>query len=163
MEFLSTLFSGYFWALMGAALAAGLAGSGSAKGIGIAAEAATGIVSVSPEKFGRALLLMAMPGTQGIYGLIVTFMIINSAPVAAGTLTLGQGIAYFCGALPIAIAGYLSAIAQGRVCAASMGIVAAKPEESMKGVISAGMVETYAVIAVLVSIIIVNTIPSLPL
>lgn len=163
MSFLSTVFSGYFFALLGAALAVGLAGSGSAKGMGIAGEAGTGIVSVSPEKFGRVLLLQALPGTQGIYGFLVTFMILNAAPVTSGTLTLGQGIGYFCGSLPIAIAGYYSAIAQGRVSAAAMGIVASKPEESMKGVIAAGMVETYAVMAVLVSIIIVNMVPSLPL
>lgn len=163
MSLASTIFSGYFFALLGAALAVGLAGSGSAKGMGIAGEAGTGIVSVSPEKFGRVLLLQALPGTQGIYGLLVAFMILNAAPVTAGTLTIGQGIGYFCGALPIAIAGYFSAIAQGRVAAASMGVVAAKPEESMKGVISAGMVETYAVFAVLISLIIVNMIPKLPL
>ncbi|MFV0496992.1 MAG: V-type ATP synthase subunit K [Candidatus Fimivivens sp.] len=163
MEFVTNLFSGYFFALLGAALAVGLAGSGSAKGMGIAGEAGTGIVSVSPEKFGRVLLLQALPGTQGIYGLLIAFMILTAAPVTGGTLTVGQGVAYLCGALPIAIAGYYSAIAQGRVAAASMGIVASKPEESMKGVIAAGMVETYAVFAVLISFIIISTIPNLPL
>ncbi|MBP0981754.1 MAG: V-type ATP synthase subunit K, partial [Oscillospiraceae bacterium] len=111
----SAIFSGYTFALLGAALAIGLAGSGSAKGVGIAGEAGTGIISTSPEQFGRVLLLQALPGTQGIYGLLVAFLILFSDPVSSGTLTIAQGIGYFCSALPIAIAGYFSAIAQGRV------------------------------------------------
>lgn len=157
----STIFSGYTFALIGAALAIGLAGSGSAKGVGIAGEAGTGIISVNPEQFGRVLLLQALPGTQGIYGLLVAFLILFSDPVTAGTLTVGQGIGYLCAALPIAIAGYFSAIAQGRVSAASMGIVATKPEESMKGVIAAGLVETYAVLALLISVLILFNVPTM--
>ncbi|MBP1578261.1 MAG: V-type ATP synthase subunit K [Oscillospiraceae bacterium] len=157
----SAIFSGYTFALLGAALAIGLAGSGSAKGVGIAGEAGTGIISTSPEQFGRVLLLQALPGTQGIYGLLVAFLILFSDPVSSGTLTIAQGIGYFCSALPIAIAGYFSAIAQGRVSAASMGIIASKPEESMKGVIAAGLVETYAVLALLISVLILFNVPTM--
>lgn len=157
------LFSGYTFALAGAALAVGLAGSGSARGVGIAGEAGTGILSVAPEQFGRVLLLQALPGTQGIYGLLVSFLILFSAPVTSGTLTVAQGIGYLCASLPIAIAGYFSAIAQGRVSAAAMGIVATKPEESMKGVIAAGLVETYAVLALLISVLILFSVPSITL
>lgn len=157
----TNLFSGYTFALIGVALAIGLAGSGSAKGVGIAGEAGTGIISVAPEQFGRVLLLQALPGTQGIYGLLVAFLILFSDPVTSGTLTVAQGIGYLCAALPIAIAGYFSAIAQGRVSAASMGIVATKPEEAMKGVIAAGLVETYAVLALLISVLILFNVPTM--
>ena len=162
MEFLSTVFTGSGFALLGAVLAVGLAGSGSAKGVGIAGEAGAGVLSVSPEHFGRVLLLQALPGTQGIYGLLVSFLILFADPrLFTGQLPLIQGIGYFCAALPIAIAGYYSAIAQGRVSAAGMGIVATKPEESMKGVIAAGLVETYAVLALLISVLIFFNVPVL--
>ena len=162
MEFLSTVFTGSGFALLGAAFAVGFAGTGSAKGVGIAGEAGAGVLSVSPEHFGRVLLLQALPGTQGIYGLLVSFLILFADPrVSNGQLPLVQGIGYFCAALPIAIAGYHSAIAQGRVSAAGMGIVATKPEESMKGVIAAGLVETYAVLALLISVLIFFNVPVL--
>ena len=161
MSFLSSVFSGSTFALLGAALAIGLAGTGSAKGVGIAGEAGAGVLSRSPENFGRVLLLQALPGTQGIYGLLVAFLIIFADGVIPGTLPLIQGVGYFCSALPIAIAGYFSAIAQGRVSAAGMGIVATKPEESMKGVIAAGLVETYAVLALLISVLIFFNVPNM--
>ena len=161
MSFLSSIFSGSTFALLGAALAIGLAGTGSAKGVGIAGEAGAGVLSQTPENFGRVLLLQALPGTQGIYGLLVAFLIIFADGVIDGTLPLIQGVGYFCAALPIAIAGYFSAIAQGRVSAAGMGIVATKPEESMKGVIAAGLVETYAVLALLISVLIFFNVPNM--
>ena len=53
-----SLFSGEFLALLGAATAA-LAGIGSAMGVGVAGEAAAGVVSEDPNKFGQVLLLQA--------------------------------------------------------------------------------------------------------
>lgn len=162
MEFLFSIFTGSSLAILGAAFAVGFAGTGSAKGVGIAGEAAAGVLSESPEHFGRCLLLQALPGTQGIYGLLVGFLILFVNPaVMDGTLPLIHGVGYFCAALPTAIAGYYSAIAQGRVSAAGMGIVAARPEESMKGVIAAGLVETYAVLALLISVLIFFNVPNI--
>ncbi len=159
--FLSSIFTGQTFALLGAALAIALAGTGSAKGVGIAGEAGAGVLSENPDRFGRVLLLQALPGTQGIYGLLVAFLILFADGVIPGTVSLAQGIGYFCASLPIAIAGYFSAIAQGRVSAAGMGIVASKPEESMKGVIAAGLVETYAVLALLMSVLIFFNVPNI--
>jgi V/A-type H+-transporting ATPase subunit K len=162
MEFLSSLFTGSSLAILGAALAVGFAGTGSAKGVGIAGEAGTGLLSESPEHFGRMLLLQALPGTQGIYGLLVGFLILFTNPqVMNGALPFAHGVGYFCAALPTAIVGYFSAIAQGRVSAAAMGIVASRPEESMKGVIAAGLVETYAVLALLISVLIFFNVPNI--
>jgi len=58
---------GLIFALLGAALAVGLAGIGSAKGIGIVGEAASGLMTEEPEKFGSTFILVALPGTQGLY------------------------------------------------------------------------------------------------
>ncbi len=149
------LSNGMFWALLGAALAAGFAGAGSAKGVGIAGESAAGVLTEDPGKFGQTLLLQALPGTQGIYGLLIAFLIMSNTGVFAGNtdLAITQGLGYFVSALPIAIAGYFSGIAQGRAAAASMGIIAKRPEELAKSMLYPAMVETYAVLALLVSIL----------
>ncbi|MCL1940297.1 MAG: V-type ATP synthase subunit K [Synergistaceae bacterium] len=152
MEFLGIALS-----LLGAALAAGLAGSGSAIGIGIAGESAAGVMTEDPGKFGLCLLLQALPGTQGIYGLMTAFLVLNKIGLLGGgeaaAVTWVQGLAIFAACLPIALAGWLSAIAQGKTSAASIQMIAKRPEETGKAVILPAMVETYAVLALLVSIL----------
>ena len=146
-------------ALAGAASAAILAGIGSAVGVGIAGQAGAGVVSEDPDKFGNVLLLQALPGTQGIYGLLIAFIIVLNIGVVDGNmkeLTLYQGWSLFIAALPIGIVGLLSAIYQGKVCAAGIYLTAKRPEETAKGLIFGAMVETYAVLALLISFIMVN-------
>ena len=156
MELLNSIFNGTALALLGAALAAGLAGVGSAKGVGIAGEAASGVLTEDSSKFGQTLLLQALPGTQGIYGLLVAFLILNNIGIFGTPLeiTTTQGIMYIASALPTAIVGYHSGIAQGRASAAAMGIIAKKPEDLAKAMLYPAMVETYAVLALLLSILI---------
>ena len=156
MELLNSIFNGTALALIGAALAAGLAGVGSAKGVGIAGEAAAGVLTEDSSKFGQTLLLQAFPGTQGIYGLLVAFLILNPIGIfgTPQAITTTQGVMYIASALPTAIAGYYSGIAQGRASAAAMGIIAKKPEDLAKAMLYPAMVETYAVLALLLSILI---------
>ncbi len=146
-------------ALFGAALATLLAGIGSARGVGIAGEAASGVVAEDPSKFGQTLLLQALPGTQGIYGLLIAFLILLKVGIVGGAqveVTLLSGIYIFASCLPIAIVGYFSGVAQGRVAASGINIVAKHPEEVSKAMIYAAMVETYAVLALLVSFLMLN-------
>jgi V/A-type H+-transporting ATPase subunit K len=143
---------GIVFTILGAALAVFLAGMGSAKGCGLVGQAATGIVTEEPEKFGRALILQLLPGTQGLYGFIIGFLIalqINSNP----DITLAQGFYYFCAALPVAVVGYFSAIAQAKVAAAGLQILAKNPGETAKGIILSIIVETYAILGLVASII----------
>ena len=63
-------------ALLGAVLAAGLAGIGSARAVGLVGEAAAGVVTEDPNKFGQTLLLQVLPGTQGLYGLLIAFLVL---------------------------------------------------------------------------------------
>lgn len=146
---------GHFLAMLGAALAIGLAGSGSAIGIGLAGQAAAGVTSEDPDKFGKVLVLQLLPGTQGIYGLLVAFMVFIQIGLlgALKPVSTAQGWFFLFACLPIAIAGFLSAIYQGKVCVAGIGLTAKRPEESTKGIIMAVMVETYAVLALLISIL----------
>jgi V/A-type H+-transporting ATPase subunit K len=148
-------------AVLGAACAALFAGIGSAKGVGLVGEAAAGVVSVDPGKFSKALILQLLPGTQGLYGLLTAILLLSRIGVIGGTpaeLTTAQGLTFFAACMPIAIVGLFSGIAQGRAAAAGMGIVAKKPEHSGKGIIMAAMVETYAILALLVSILLIYNI-----
>ena len=150
---------GQMLVILGAALAVGVAGSGSAWGIGLANEAAAGIMTEDPKKFGYALVLLALPGTQGIYGLLVAVLAMQKSGLlgaggAAITVWQGLGICFAC--LPIAISGFYSAIWQGKSSAASILMIAKRPEQIGKAVILPAMCETYAVFGLLISILLLN-------
>jgi len=148
---------GLFFAFLGAALAIGVAGAGSAKGVGLASEAAAGVVVDDPNKFGRLLILQLLPGTQGLYGFIISVMVMTNIGVLGGTppKDMATGLIYLAACMAIAIGGFLSAIAQGRVCAAGVNIIAKKPGESAKAIVSASLVELYALISFIVSLLLV--------
>lgn len=150
--------NGLVFALLGAALAALLAGIGSAKGVSLVGEAASGVVSVDPSKFSKVLLLELLPGTQGLYGLIAAMFILIRTNVLSGNaseLTVQQGLAFLAASLPIAVVGLISGIMQGRTAAAGVSITAKKPEHNIKAIIMAAMVETYAILALLVSVLMI--------
>jgi V/A-type H+-transporting ATPase subunit K len=156
MEFLTNNNGGLILSLLGAALAAGLSGIGSAKGISLVGQAAAGVVTEDPEKFGQSIILDVLPGTQGLYGFVIALMILTKVGVMGGTApTLEQGFFILMGSLPIALAGWSSAISQGKTAAAAMSILAKRPEHVMKGVIYAVMVETYALLNFVVSLFII--------
>ncbi len=151
--------AGMYLAILGAALAAGLAGTGSAMGIGIAGQAAAGVVTEDPEKFGKALLLQALPGTQGIYGFLAAVLVMQKVGLFGGNLaqiSAEVGLQVMGACLPIAIAGFSSGIYQGKVSAAGIFLTAKRPEESGKGLILSAMVETYAVLGLLATFLLLN-------
>ena len=146
--------NGIVWALLGAATAAVLAGCGSAYGVGVAGQAAAGVVTEEPEKFAKVLVIQLLPGTQGIYGLLIAFITLSRVGLLGGgpaDLPLGTGLLLFAACLPMGIVGLVSAIYQGRTAVASIGIVARKPEQFAKAMLFPAMVETYAILALLVS------------
>ena len=157
IDFLSTLLTGQNLALFGAALAVFVAGMGSAKGVGMVGEAAAGLLTEDPSKFGKVLILQALPGTQGIYGLITAFLIVFKIGILGTpvTLTVAQGAYFIMAALPIAVMGYYSAIKQARVAVSGVNLIAKRPDEVGKAITSAALVETYAIFAVLVSLLLV--------
>ena len=161
MDFFTGFFSafgGVGLAYLGSALAVALCCVGSAKGTGMTGEAATGVIAETPEQFSKCMILQVLPGTQGLYGIVAWFMVMLKIGVFGGELaplTIEQGLAMFGACIPIALGGLLSAIAQGRVATASINIVAKKPEESTKGIILCGIVEFYAILSLLASILMV--------
>jgi V/A-type H+-transporting ATPase subunit K len=152
---------GLVFALGGAALAVILSGAGSAYGVGISGQAAAGVVSEDPAKFAKVLILQLLPGTQGIYGLLVAFITLSKIGILGGNtaeLDNGTGLMIFAACLPIAIVGLISAMHQGRTSVASIGLVAKKPEQFGKAMLFPAMVETYAILALLISILAVTSI-----
>lgn len=148
---------GMFFALLGVAVAVIFSGMGSSKGVGIASEAASAVISDDPSKFGKLLVLQLLPGTQGLYGLIVGVMVLLNTGILGGeTISdMAIGLQYLCGCLPIAFSGYFSAKAQGRVCATGVNLIAKRPEESSKAIVSASLIELYALLGFIVSFLVV--------
>lgn len=157
-DFFASIFSGNNLAILGVALATFLSGMGSAKGVNLVGRASSGLLTEDPSKFGKALILQALPMTQGIYGLITSFLIIFKMGILGGTpvtLSVAQGTYFLFAALPIAIVGYYSGIKQGEVAASGISLLAKRPDEVGKAITSAALVETYAIFAVLVSLLLV--------
>lgn len=158
VEFM-TNYGGLLLALFGAALATALPGIGSAKGVGIVGEAASGLITEDPDKFGQTLILQVIPGTQGFYGFVTSLIILSKVGILGGSgveVSVSAGFFIFMASLPIALAGWQSAISQGKTAAAGISILAKKPEHMFKAVLFAAMVETYAVIALVTSIIMIT-------
>ena len=155
---------GIVLALLGAALAALMAGIGSAIGVGMAGEAAAGVVTEDPQKFGKVLILQLLPGTQGISGLLIAFITLSQIGLLGGggvDVSLAQGLLYFVACLPMAFVGLWSAQRQAKAAVAGISLVAKKPDQMGKAIIFAAMVETYAILALLISILSIVSIPSL--
>lgn len=152
LTFLSENNGGLFFAVMGIAFATIFSGIGSSKGVGMTGEAAAALTTEQPERFGQALILQLLPGTQGLYGFVIAFLIYLNTGMDT---TLAEGMYMFMAAMPIAFTGLFSGIAQGRVASAGIQILAKKPEHATKGIIYAAMVETYAILGFVISFLLV--------
>lgn len=146
---------GIVFALAGAGLAALMAGVGSAIGVGMTGEAAAGVVTEDPQKFGKVLIMQLLPGTQGIYGLLIAFMTMTQIGILGGSadISFAKGLLYFAACLPMAFVGFWSAKRQARAAVAGIQLIAKRPDQMGKSMIFAAMVETYAILALLVSIL----------
>ena len=133
---------------------------GSAKGVGIVGEASSGLLSENPSLFGKALALQALPMTQGVYGLIAAFLMLSTLglfgnPAHLSGLSIAAGAYYLMAALPIALAGFFSAVRQGRVSAAGINLLSKRPSELGKAITSSALVETYAIFSLLITLLLV--------
>ena len=147
-------------AFLGAILAVALACAGSGKGVGLAGEAGNGVIAEDPSKFAQCLILEIIPGTQGLYGLVIWFFAMMKMGFFADgvpDLSLAVGLQYFAACLPMGIGGYFTAIAQGRCAAAGVITVARRSDQMAKGLIFAIMVEFYSILCLLASFLMLNS------
>ncbi len=159
-------FTGTALAILGAAVAVTLAGLGSAKGVNLVGEAVNGLLAENPTMFGKAFALEALPMTQGIYGLVAAFMILVKIGVFSGNfsydaLSVGQGMYYLMAALPIGIVGYFSALRQAKSAASGVNLLAKRSEKLGQAITSAALVETYAIFALLITLLAVMMAPAI--
>lgn len=153
-------FAGTAIAFIGAALAVALPCSGSAKGVGTVGRAGAGVLSVDPGKFSRVLILQILPGTQGLYGLVVWFLALMKLgffDFELVTLTLREGFSFFGACMPVAIGGFIFGIMQGRLGAGGLSLMTKRPNELSKSIILAIMVEFYAILALLATFLMLNS------
>jgi len=131
-------------ATLGLAICAGLCGAGSAIGLYFTGSAAAGVLAEDPKKFSKVLILVVLPATQGIYGFVFAIM---------GMSNIANGAALFGAAMPLAITGLISGIFQGKTAVG--GIYAIAKNESLSGklILFPAMVETYAILGLVVSIL----------
>ena len=144
---------GFIFAALGIAIAVIFSGWGSARGVGMTGEAAASLIKEQPEKFGKSLILQLLPGTQGLYGFVIGFMVYQNIDQA---MPLADGIYMLMAALPVAFTGLTAGFAQGRVSTAAIQILAKREEQNSKGMIYSAMVETYAILGFVMSFLIVR-------
>ena len=143
---------GLVFAALGMATATICGGIGSTIGVGMTSQAAAGLISEQPEKFGQALILELLSATQGLYGFVISFMIYLQI---TGDISFQKGLFLFVAALPISITAIANGVWQGRGASAAMQILAKKPEHTTKGIIFVAMMETYAILGFVISFLLV--------
>lgn len=155
MDFLQGDLIGTILAVLGAAFAFIITGIGSAKAVGASGQAGAGVLTEDQDKFVPVMILQALPSTQNIYGFVIAFLIIGEI-VAGEPLAFGTGLILFLASLPVGIVGYASAVLQGRVSVAGIHMVAKQSEGMIKGVVLALMVEMFAILSLIISILIIG-------
>ena len=150
--------TGCGWAVLGAIIVVTVSCLGSAKGILIASSQAAGVLSEKPELFGKMLVLMALPGTQGFYGFIGAIMIAMRTGIIVGHINISPsvGIAILIIAICMGIVEYITAIMQAKAATAAINLTGKQPEEGGRAILIPALVETYAIIALLISILLIT-------
>jgi len=141
--------AGLTFAIAGAAIVMAISGVGSAIGVALAGQAAGGVMTEDPEKFGRMIPLIGIPGTQGFYGFLIGFLVLNKLNLLGADIkipNLSQGIQIFSICMAVSLVESISAVWQGKVSVASIYMVAKKPEETGKALVLPIFVEIYAIL-----------------
>ena len=147
-------FGGLAIGFLGASLACGLSCAGSARGCGAAGERGADLLCEDPGAFGKVLIMQVIPGTQGLYGLVVWFFALLQMGVFGGnpaSLTVTEGLRVACACIPMATGCAISSPAQGRVAATAINLMAKRPDDWAKGIILCITVEFYAILCLLAS------------
>ncbi len=147
---------GTAYALLGAVIAVALAGAGSAIGLQISGTAQAGVLSVNPKLFSKTVVIQVLPATQGIYGMVVAFLAFLNTSIMSGTpadYNVETGMAVLLVCLGIGVGGLVSAIFQGKAAAGWINAISKKSELSGRSLIVVGMIETYALLSFVISLL----------
>lgn len=145
--------NGQVIAFIGIALCVSLCGLGSAIGLYKTGSASSGVLAEDGKIFGKVIVLTLLPATQGLYGFVIG--IIASGKAAAG-ISPEQGWAIFGATLAIAVMGLFSAIFQGKTAVAGINAVAKNETISGKLMLFPAMIEFYAILALVISIMLLS-------
>jgi V/A-type H+-transporting ATPase subunit K len=147
--------AGYIYGLIGIAICVALCGIGSAIGLFKTGSAAAGVLGEDPKKFGKVMVLVLLPATQGIYGFIIGI-------IASGSLKTGmtdvQGWSLLAAVLPMAISGLITGILQGKTAVNCIYAVGKQESLSGKLLLYPAMIEFYAILGLIISIMLVAAI-----
>ena len=153
---------GTIFAIIGAAIAATLAGIGSSYGVQAAGKAAAGVTAEKPDLFSKLFVLQALPATQGMYGLVAAIVIVMRAGLFDGSInniSKESGMALMFAAVPIAVVGLISGIYQGKTAAAAILMTSKQPDAQTKGMQMTALVELYAIFALVATLLIAFMLP----
>jgi len=151
---------GLVFAFLGVATATFLSCIGSIMGVSLTGQAGAGLLTEKPELAGKVITLMVLPGSQGLYGMVISLLFIfNYGAVINGdvAISLSQGVALFVVSLPVAFTCLTSAPYQAKVCAAGMHMLAKDDKLAGRVITMAALVETYALLGFLISFFMLNS------
>ena len=151
---------GIMLAFLGAALATFLACLGSILGVSMVGQSGAGLLTEKPELAGKVITLEVLPGSQGLYGMVVSLLFIfGYGPVISGDVAIStsQGFVLFTAFLPVAITGLTSSPYQAKVCSAGMHMLAKDSKMTGRVITMAALVETYALLGFLISFFMLNS------
>ena len=140
-------------AVLGLAICAGLCGVGSAIGLFFTGSAAAGVLAENPKRFSKVLILVVLPATQGIYGFVLAIIGMGSVKVGMDPII---GAKIFAAAMPLAITGLVSGIFQGKTAVGGIYAIAKNEGLSGKLILFPAMVETYAILGLVISILLLS-------
>ena len=152
--------SGIVLSIIGAVIAAALAGIGSGLGVYMAGSKAAGVLAEKPDLFGKLLVITALPGSQGVYGLLIAILTLAKIGLFSGGLEVPVEAGYqilWAGIL-MGVSGLVSGLLQGRVAAAGIGAVGKDGSVAGKAIVLSVIIETYAIFGLLVALLVVNSI-----
>lgn len=147
---------GFSIAVLGLALSTILCGIGSSLGLKYTVSTLSGVAAGDPSKVGKCMIIALLPATQGLYGLVIS--IVGMGSLTAVQADPAKGFAVFFAACIMAVSGMFSAILQGKAASSAIVAVGKKSELSGKLMMYPAMIEMYALLGLVASIIILGAI-----
>ena len=141
---------GFVIGLAGLVLCVILCGIGSAIGLSRTGQASAGVLGEEPRRFSKVLVLTVLPATQGIYGFV--FAIVASCGLFVG-MDISTGLRILLASLPLMVTGLLTPILQSKSATSCINAVAKKESLSGRLLLFPAMIETYAILSLVISLL----------